>query len=132
MYATKLSSSRDAKQLLTTLFDDEVSESFLVLHLDTKLRILGFHVAARGGVSSCSVKMVDIFREAIASGANSIIIAHNHPSDDPSPSEEDLALTKRVKKASELLGIELLDHIIVAGEHHYSFLDVGLFSSMRQ
>jgi hypothetical protein len=88
----------------------------------TGLRAQQWRGVARGGVNACSACPREIFRAAIVDGAHAIVMAHNHPSGDASPSSEDVEITKCVKKAGALLGIQLLDHVIVtAGGELYSF-----------
>ncbi|ABB13672.1 RadC family protein [Carboxydothermus hydrogenoformans] len=93
-------------------------EQVVVLYLNTKNQLCGENIVAIGGVNHAGVSPGDIFREAVKIGAYAVIIAHNHPSGDPTPSKEDIDFTGRVKKASEILGIKLLDHIIL-GENKY-------------
>ena len=82
-------------------------------------------IAAIGGVSACVVDMRIIFRTAILSASTNIILFHNHPSGDPTPSNDDISITKRVRDAGQLLDIKLLDHIIL-GSTHYSMHEHGL------
>ena len=93
-------------------------EEVVVLALNTKNQLCSENVVAIGGVNHASVAPRDIFREAVKIGAYAVIIAHNHPSGDPTPSQEDISFTGRLLKASEILGVRLLDHIII-GENKY-------------
>ena len=79
--------------------------------------------AAPRAVSSTSVHPREVFRFSVATGAAAIIVAHNHPSGDPSPSAEDRRITERLRECGEMLGIEVLDHVVVAGSEFYSFAD---------
>ena len=100
-------------------------EHFVVIPLDSSNKPLSWHIASSGLVDACNVHPRETFRPAIAAGATKIIVAHNHPTDEVSPSSADKEITSRLKKAGELLGIALLDHLIVTRESHYSFEDSG-------
>ncbi|PIN70842.1 hypothetical protein COV94_01020, partial [Candidatus Woesearchaeota archaeon CG11_big_fil_rev_8_21_14_0_20_57_5] len=88
-------------------------EHLLALFLDVRNKVLGHEMIAKGTLDSCLAHPREIFRPAIQKSAKSVIIAHNHPSGDPTPSEEDQQLTRAIAKAGELIGIPLLDHIII-------------------
>lgn len=118
-------SSRDAVAVIRDLIGRRMTESFLVLAMSAKMEIIGYHEVARGTVAACPVNPADVLRYPIIVGAHCIIIAHNHPSGDPSPSSDDLDITKKLLAASELLGITLTDHIIVTDDNYTSFLDSG-------
>jgi len=89
-------------------------EHLLCLYLDTKKRVLGIEVVSIGTLNCSLVHPREVFKGAILASADSIILAHNHPSGDPEPSKEDISVTERIKKAGEILGIELVDHIIIS------------------
>jgi DNA repair protein RadC len=126
VYEKRVSCSRDVSAIVKALIVDEVQEVFIALQLDNKNRVIGYQEVARGTGNACAVKPADVFRAAIIAGAISIIIAHNHPSGEPAPSAEDIALTKRIKRAGDLLGIAVLDHIVSAEKGHFSFADAGM------
>ena len=90
-----------------------------VIFLDTKLKVIGSKDVSKGTINSSMAHPRDIFREAILRSSTGIILAHNHPSGDPTPSKDDIELTKKIKKAGELLGINLHDHVII-GQTFYS------------
>ncbi len=98
-------------------------EVFVVLALDVRGRILDEIEIARGSVASVEVHPRDVFRPLIRRSAFACVVAHNHPSGDPSPSEEDLLLTDRLQAVGRLVGIELLDHVIVATTGFVSLAD---------
>lgn len=110
-----------------TIFGDslemkkETEEVMQMLVLNTRNIIIGSYEISRGSLNSSIVHPREVFKRAIASNASSIIIAHNHPSGDTSPSSEDIAITKRLIECGKLLGIEVLDHIII-GEYGYTSL----------
>ncbi|MBM3142696.1 MAG: JAB domain-containing protein [Chloroflexi bacterium] len=95
-------------------------EHFLVLCLDTRNHLINIHKVSIGSLDSSIVHPREVFKEAISSSAASVIFAHNHPSGDPTPSEDDIKLTKRLVEAGEIIGIEVLDHIIVCDRDHLS------------
>ena len=82
----------------------------------------------QGGLNATVIRLTDCFREAVRVGAVRVIFCHNHPSGDPSPSPEDVRLTAEAVKVADLLGIELLDHVIVGRQAHVSLRERGLFS----
>lgn len=96
-----------------SLFKDE-KERFIAILLDTKNRIIGIDLISIGTINQAPTHPREIFRKAITAGANSIILAHNHPSGDVTPSSADIDVTKRIDKCGELLGIMLLDSLIIS------------------
>ncbi len=100
-------------------------EIFFAISVDVKNRPLAIQEVARGGVEGVNMNPREIFSEIIRSGASGLLCVHNHPSGDPTPSQEDRFLTKRLKEGSQLLGIRFLDHVIVTTSRHFSFADEG-------
>jgi len=101
-------------------------EAFVVLILDTKNRIVSVNLASIGSLNQSIVHPREVFKPAVLANAAAIIVAHNHPSGDCTPSGEDIAMTKRLKEASEIMGIPLLDHLVVSGDGcYYSFAEHG-------
>jgi DNA repair protein RadC len=96
-------------------------EAFCALYLDTRHRTIGFHVCSIGTIDSAPVPPANVFRPALAVNAAAIILAHNHPSGDCSPSTEDKRVTERLTEAGLLLGIRVLDHIVIGASRYYSF-----------
>ena len=107
----------------------ENQEVFAVLCLDSQLRKLSFKKLFFGSINYCNISINQLLRYAIQKNATYIVIAHNHPKGLAKPSREDYNLTQEILKACQLLEIELLDHIIVASEHSYSFAEHGLIKS---
>jgi len=103
----------------------ETKEHFLALHLDSKNRLVCVDHVASGSLSACVVHPREVYKSALLSSAAAMVLLHNHPSGDTTPSREDLELTSRLKEAGELLGIRLLDHLIV-GESYLSMADRGM------
>jgi len=89
-------------------------EMFVVIHLDVRNRVVAHEITSIGSQTASMVHPREVFKSAILKGACGIILAHNHPSGDPSPSKDDIDITNRLEEAGRLMGIEVLDHIIVA------------------
>lgn len=105
----------------------EAAEEYVyTLALDNKNKATGLFEISHGTVNSSVISPREIYIRALLLGASSIILFHNHPSGDVTPSKDDILVTKRVKAAGELLGIELLDHLIV-GDKYYSFREEQMF-----
>ncbi|MEY4513595.1 MAG: hypothetical protein RLZZ450_5717 [Pseudomonadota bacterium] len=118
--------SEDAYRLLGAMqAPARATESVWVLLLDARAKLIGVHECARGGITSARVQVGDVFRAALVAGAPSILLAHNHPSGDCTPSPEDFAFTTAVRKAGQLLGVNVLDHVVIACSGFYSFVDAG-------
>ncbi|MBS0166218.1 MAG: JAB domain-containing protein [Nitrospira sp.] len=100
-------------------------EHFLVIGLDAKNRVIGINLVAVGSLTMAIVHPREVFKPLILMNAAGWICAHNHPSGDVTPSQEDRVLTKRLREAGQLLGLNLLDHLILADENLYSFADQG-------
>lgn len=121
-----ISNPADAFSLLSSYLEGTDRENFVVLMVDTKMKIIGINTVSVGALSSTIVHPREIFKPAILSNASSIILAHNHPSGDPTPSREDLEVTKRLVEAGKILGIAVLDHIIIGVDYYSSFKEQGL------
>jgi len=106
---------------------DQDKEHFWVFHLDVRNRIKVLEIISLGLLNASLVHPREVFTRAVAERAAQIIIAHNHPSGDPTPSEDDIVLTKRLAKAGEILGIEIIDHIIITQSTYTSFKAKSLF-----
>jgi DNA repair protein RadC len=123
----KIRSPRDVYNLMQDYIGDADREHFAVLLLDTKNQVVAVHTVSIGDLSSTIVHPREVFKIAVHYGAASVIVSHNHPSGDTTPSPEDIAVTKRLDQAGELLGIELLDHIILGDGRWTSLKEKGLF-----
>ena len=104
------------------------AECLVVLHLNTRKRIRGHHLVGIGLMDSVLVHSREVFRAAIVASANAIIVMHNHPSGDHSPSEADIRVTRELIRAGQLLKLEVLDHIIVGKPAHRSLRELGYVS----
>ena len=117
----RLRTPHEAAAYLMPAFGSRPVEQFGVVLLDTKHRVLRTVVVAIGTLNSTVVQPRDVFREAALAGAAAIVVFHNHPSGDPSPSPDDVALTRRLMAAGTLLGIDVVDHIILGDVRYWSF-----------
>jgi len=122
--AVPIQTSTAAAALLRPCFDGLDREQFVVCGLDAKHAVIGINVVSIGSLSLSIVHPREVFKALILMNAAAVICAHNHPSGDVTPSQEDRVLTKRLREAGELLGIMLLDHLIL-GDRCYSFADEG-------
>ena len=119
---------RNPRQLvgyLSSRLADAQAESFGVVLLDARNRLLADEVLSRGGWSASVVRPREVFRRALLAGAPALILYHNHPSGDPAPSREDIQITRQLVEAGQLLGVRVLDHLIVAVEGYASLRERG-------
>jgi DNA repair protein RadC len=120
-----LSSPESVKHYLRMMFGGQRHESFVVLFLDVKNRLIQAREMFRGTLSHTSVYPREVVKEALTYNAANVMLAHNHPSGTPEPSEADLLLTRALKQALALIDIRVLDHFIVAGNQVHSFAEHG-------
>ena len=113
-------SPEDAASVLREVIGDYDRETFAVLLLDTKNRVIAVHIASIGLLESAPVHPREIFKAAILANARAVILGHNHPSGDPQPSAQDIRVTRLLAEAGRLLEIRVLDHIIVGDGTHVS------------
>lgn len=113
-----------AAALIATL-QDQPGEVFAILCVSTKLRVIAYHEVSRGTLDSTLVHPREVFKAALLANAAAIVLTHNHPSGDPTPSADDVQLTRRLVEAGALLGVEVLDHIIVGDGRYYSFKEAA-------
>ena len=138
-FAVRVSLVRDASPRTLPLLDrpDMVAEVFkamtaldrervAVALLDARNRLVGIHAVHVGTPTQSTVGPADVFKAAVLSNAHGIIVVHNHPSGDPSPSEDDVCLTRRLKSAGDTLGIAVLDHVVVASDGFVSLRQRGV------
>ena len=123
--SSPLTTSVAAAAIFRPLFAGLDREQSLVCGLDAKHRIIGVNIVSIGSLTLAIVHPREVFKPLILMNAAAWIGAHNHPSCDVTPSEEDRVLTNRLKQGADLLGIRLLDHLILTDEHCYSFADQG-------
>lgn len=123
--AESLSDPKKVYKAYRSEFMNEPQEVFIVLALDTKLKLIKIIEVSKGTVNSTQVHPRDVFRDLVKCNASSCILIHNHPSGDTSPSMEDKLLTKRLIECSKIIGISILDHLII-GDSFFSFKEHGL------
>ena len=121
-----ISCPEDVRKLLGPEMSGLAQEQLRVLLLNTRNQVMGQRVIYQGNVSSAIVRNAEVFRPAVMEAVPSIIISHNHPSTDPTPSPEDAAITRELAQAGKLLGIELLDHVVIGGDRFVSLKELGL------
>jgi DNA repair protein RadC len=124
---TKIKSPKEVAQILIPRLGDLVQEKFEIILLNTKNEIMGIKEISRGSLNKSIVHPREVFRIAIKRSSAAIIVAHNHPSGDTTPSQEDIKLTKRLSKTGEIIGIDLLDHLIIADKSYSSLQEKNLF-----
>jgi DNA repair protein RadC len=111
---------------LFSFLTSETKEHFFTMHLDGKNRILCLDLVSVGSLNQTIVHPREVFKTALLTASAGLICVHNHPTGDPNPSSEDIAITRRLKEAGEILGINLLDHIIIGSPDILSFVERGL------
>lgn len=117
------------RPLITAASNGDKQEAFVVILLDTKKRMIGGpRVVTLGLLNGSMVHPRETFRAAVQDGASCLIVAHNHPSGDPTPSEEDIAITRRLVEAGEILAIPIVDHLILGRKES----DTSGYVSMRE
>jgi len=106
-------------------------EHLRVILLNTRNQVLGVKEIYKGSVHSAVVRIAELFREAVREGCSGVIVVHNHPSGDPTPSAEDVALTRQIEQAGQLLAIELVDHVVIGRRRPASLKEMGVLASAR-
>jgi DNA repair protein RadC len=119
--------SSDAVAVVRTHLENVDREHFIALLVNRKNRLIGINTVSVGSLTASVVHPREVFKPAILANAAAMILAHNHPSGDPQPSNEDRVLTERLVQGGKLLGIEIVDHVIVGdgGTAYFSFADTG-------
>jgi DNA repair protein RadC len=117
------------RHITTTSHFDAERECFVVLLLNTRRRIRGHHFVSHGTLDTILVHPREVFRVAIVAAAGAIIVMHNHPSGDATPSEADIKVTRDLIRAGQLLKLEVLDHVIIGRDRHASLRELGYFYS---
>jgi len=117
----------DVAGLVTGRLKGKKREYFLAILLDTRSRLIKVAEISVGSLDASVVHPREVFKEAISASAASVIFVHNHPSGDPTPSEDDIKLTKRLAEAGEIVGIDVLDHVIIGDNKYLSLKREGLF-----
>ncbi len=117
----------DVAALVKNKLNGKKKEYFMTVLLDTRARVIKICETSVGSLDTSIVHPREVFKEAISASAASVIFVHNHPSGDTSASEQDIGLTKRLVEAGQIIGIEVLDHIIIGDNKHLSMKASGLF-----
>lgn len=113
-----------AAEILSQLMKDAPTEVMYALYLSSALKVIGAEMVAKGGVARVSVTPADVFRGAVTFAATAIVLGHNHPSGDSLPSADDVATTRTLVAAGEVLGVTLMDHVVIGSQ--------GSFTSIRE
>lgn len=121
----KIVNSADVATFVRSILTDNSREHFVAMYLDSLHRVAAYSIISIGTANMAPAAPREVFQRAILSGAIAIVVAHNHPSGSPHPSDDDRAVTRRLHESGNLLGIRLLDHVIVADVSHYSFSEQG-------
>ena len=119
----------DVYKMFATEFSGEKQEIVMALLLNAKYEVIGRDTVSKGGIVTAHVEARDVFRPAVKRGATGVILVHNHPSGDPTPSEDDVHATEEIEKAGEVLGVKLIDHIIIGSGRHSSMRDMKVITA---
>jgi DNA repair protein RadC len=122
----KITCSQDAYDAISSKISDLPHEEFWILLLNRANHIIDHHKISQGGVSGTVIDVRLVLKNAISNLACGLIIAHNHPSGNLTPSEADRTITGKLKKSAELMDINVLDHLVISGNQYYSFADEGI------
>lgn len=128
LFDAKVSSPAVVAKMIKQMTDGSDRELVYVVSVDSKNKPIATELISMGGVNSSIIDVGNIFKHALLSNAAGVIIAHNHPSGDVTPSVEDIRVTKRIEEAGKLLNLPLLDHVVVGDmetDVYYSFLENG-------
>jgi len=119
----KITSPSDVAEIFIPILRDEVKERFVVVCLSSANKIIRYETISIGNLNSSVVHQREIFKTAIENNSASIILIHNHPSENPEPSNEDISITKKIVEAGKIMDIPVFDHIIIAGNSYTSFVE---------
>ena len=127
----RLSNSQQAQKIIRNLIDTHGQsdrEQFIVVLLNAKNEIIGLNIVSTGTVTAAPVCPREVLKPAILANASAMILSHNHPSDDLNPSPDDIAATTRIVQASEIIGIQVHEHLVISmsSDRYFSFADAGI------
>ncbi|MBS3939661.1 MAG: DNA repair protein RadC [Actinobacteria bacterium] len=125
----EITSPEDAADILKPMLDGLDREHCVTLNLDTKHRLIAATTVSIGSVDHTFMSPREVFRDALLHGAAALVLAHNHPSGDPEPSRDDGAVTRRLGRAGNLIGIEVLDHLVVGSDRWVSLARLGALTA---
>jgi len=126
LHGDMIDSPKVMRQWLLTRISEKEHEVFFVIYLDNRHRVIAFEELFRGTIDGTSVHVREIVKRVLHQNAAAVVVAHNHPSGDPEPSDADCRLTRRIKDALSLIEVRLLDHIVVGGSVALSLAERGL------
>ena len=121
----RLTTPRQLATYLLPQYGAGAVEQFGIVMLDTKHRVIRVRIVSMGSLDSTVVHPREVFREAASASAAAVVLFHNHPSGDPTPSPDDLALTTRMVSAGDIMGIDVVDHLILADQRYFSLVEAG-------
>lgn len=121
MLTETLRQPEEVARVLREILPDNSREHFMAVYLNGAHQVIAYSIVSTGTANSSLVHSREVFQPALLCGATALLIGHNHPSGETTPSSEDKAITKRLKEVSDLIGIKLLDHVIVTDDDYYSF-----------
>jgi DNA repair protein RadC len=126
-YNAKITQPKDIVNFIDSIenYSYYATEVVIVIALNTKNEIIAYCEINKGGINTCNIDIPSIFRVLFGTNANKFILAHNHPSGDSTPSKQDIEVTKKIQKASQLLNIEFLDHIIMTDTDYVSIMSIN-------
>jgi DNA repair protein RadC len=127
----EVTSPEAAAEILLPLLQDLDREHCITLNLDTKHRLLATTTVSIGSVDHTFMSPREVFRDALLRGASAIVIAHNHPSGDAEPSRDDELITRRISRAGDIVGIEVLDHVVIGQQRWVSLARRGALTEHR-
>ena len=125
----QLTTPRQLATYLLPQYGAGAVEQFGIVMLDTKHRVIRVRIVSMGSLDTTVVHPREVFREAASASAAAIVLFHNHPSGDPTPSHDDLVLTTRMVNAGDIMGIEVVDHLILADQRYFSLVEAGRLQS---
>ncbi len=128
---SQIGSSEDAELIIRPLLQYKDREHFIAVHLNQKNKVLAIETISIGSLAAAIVHPRETFKGAFLYGSASIIVAHNHPGGDPTPSREDTEVTLKLRTVSDFIGIKLLDHIIIGRDSYFSFANNGLLDGAK-
>lgn len=118
-----LNSSKKIYEYFKNIFIEEYQECFYALYLDTKSKLISYKLLFKGTINSSCVHPREVFKNAFLESAYSIIVIHNHPSGDSTPSKEDIKVTETLMEIGKIMAIPVVDHIIIGNNQYYSFYE---------
>jgi DNA repair protein RadC len=128
----RLTTPRQLASHLLPQYGAGAVEQFGIVMLDTKHRVIRIKIVSSGSLDSTVVHPREVFREATSASAAAIVLFHNHPSGDPTPSPDDLVLTTRMVNAGDIMGIDVVDHLILADQKYFSLVESGRMSTRME